>query len=235
MQSLTNARTTCAMVAHSASLKRVFWKSQIGWPNALRSFVYSSVSSTARSIAAAAGTQMQQPLVRQLAHQLEEALALLLAEQVVGRHAHVVEEQLGGVLRHAGPSCRAAADAEARQVLGLDHDQRHAAAAGVAGAHGHHQQVGAEAVGDEGLGAVDRRSRRRRARRACAAPCRSEPAPGSVIAIAGRAARRWRAWAASVASAPRCRSRECSARRCVCTAVFAGNSALASSSCTTSW
>ncbi|MDT4866956.1 hypothetical protein FQZ97_1018440 [compost metagenome] len=56
MQSFTKLRTTCAMVAHSASLKRVFWKSESAWPKALRFLVYSTVSSTARSITAAAGT-----------------------------------------------------------------------------------------------------------------------------------------------------------------------------------
>jgi hypothetical protein len=38
-------------------------------------------------------------LARQLAHHLHEALAFHAAEQGVGRHAHVVEEQLGGVAR----------------------------------------------------------------------------------------------------------------------------------------
>ncbi|MNT32258.1 hypothetical protein D3C72_1681300 [compost metagenome] len=49
---------------------------------------------------------------------------------------------------------QAPTDTKTGQVLGLHHDQRDAAAAGVAGAHCHHQQVGRVAVGDEGLAAV---------------------------------------------------------------------------------
>ena len=65
------------------------------------------------------------------------------------------------------------------------HEQRHA---GVAlrrvGLGGDDHEVGVDAVGDERLGAVERRTRRRRGRAVVAMPARSEPVPGSVIAIA---------------------------------------------------
>ena len=143
MQSLTKLRTTCASVAHSASLKRVFWKSNSGLAEGLALLrVLDRQFDRALDHRGRRHAQ-QQALVRQLAHQLREALAFLLAEQVVGRHAHAVEEQLGGVGGMLAELLQPPADAEARQVFGLQHDQRDAAAAGVAGAHRHHQQVGA--------------------------------------------------------------------------------------------
>ena len=49
---------------------------------------------------------IDEALLRQFAHQVAEALAFL-AETVAHRHAHVVEEELGRVLRVHGRPCRA--------------------------------------------------------------------------------------------------------------------------------
>ena len=100
-----------------------------------------------------------QPLLRQLLHQLHEALALALAEQVLGRHRHLVEEQLRGVLRLHADLVEVAAAAEARRgvtspsgSVGLDEQQRHPLGAiGAAGLAHHRDQVGVLTVGDEGL------------------------------------------------------------------------------------
>ncbi len=46
-------------VAISASRKRLFWNEPIGWPNAVRSFTYSSVRSRACRAAATAVTAME--------------------------------------------------------------------------------------------------------------------------------------------------------------------------------
>jgi hypothetical protein len=86
---------------------------------------------------------------------LREAAALDLAQQMLRRDAHVLEEELGRIRCMLAQLLQAATDAEARELFRLQHHQRHAAAAGFTGAHRHHQQVGSEAVGDEGLGAVD--------------------------------------------------------------------------------
>jgi len=115
MQSSRNTRATCAVVRHSASLKRVFCISISGLPKAFRSFVYSTVSSTARSIAATAATATIVRSHGQLLHQLGEAATLLAAEQVRRRHAHVVEVQLRGVLAVHADLVEDAAAAEARR------------------------------------------------------------------------------------------------------------------------
>ena len=101
------------------------------------------------------GHGQQQALVGQLAHQLAKALAFLPAEQLVRFQAHAVKEQLGGVRRMLAQLLQPPADTKAGQVFGLQHHQRDTAAARPTGAHGDHQQVGSEAVGDEGFGAVD--------------------------------------------------------------------------------
>ncbi|MCY1424311.1 hypothetical protein D9M71_400490 [compost metagenome] len=95
-------------------------------------------------------------LFRQLLHELDEALAFFRAEQVGHRHAHVVEEQLGGVLALLADLFEDAAAAEARQVFRLHHDDGDALGAQArVGLADQQHQVGQVAVGDEGLGAVD--------------------------------------------------------------------------------
>ena len=97
-----------------------------------------------------------QALLRQLLHQLDEALAFLVAEQVGRRHAHVIEEQLRRVVRLEPDLVEVAAALEAFDLVGLDHDQRGALGALRRIGLGHHDdQVGKLAVGDEGLGTVD--------------------------------------------------------------------------------
>ena len=96
----------------------------------------------------------QQALARQLVHQAGEAAALL-AQDIGGRHAHVLEEQLGGVLRVLADLLEVAPALEAGAV-GLDQHQRDALGAGRrVGLGGDDDEIGQLAVGDEGLLAVD--------------------------------------------------------------------------------
>jgi hypothetical protein len=75
---------------------------------------------------------------------------------LASRHAHIVEEQLRGVLRLQPHLVELAAAAEALCTIGLHQQQAHALGPGLAFGLGHHDdQVGVLAVGDEGLGAVD--------------------------------------------------------------------------------
>ena len=95
----------------------------------------------------------QQALARQLVHQAGEAAALL-AQDIGGRNAHVLEEQLGGVLRVLADLLEVAPALEAGPV-GLHQHQRHALGAGRrVGLGGDDDEIGQPAVGDEGLLAV---------------------------------------------------------------------------------
>ena len=97
-----------------------------------------------------------QPLLRQLVHELEEALAFLRAEQVGGRHLDVVEEQLRRVLRLEAELLQVATAAEALGLGGFDDDQRDAARLLLrVGLGDDDDQIGVLAVGDEGFLAVD--------------------------------------------------------------------------------
>jgi hypothetical protein len=82
--------------------------------------------------------------------------AFLVAQQAIDGYEHVVEEQLGGILGMHAHFVQHAPDAVTRQVFGLDHDERHAAFAGLGiGLYEEHQQCRQTAVGDEDLGPVD--------------------------------------------------------------------------------
>ena len=81
-----------------------------------------------------------------------EALALL-ADQVFGRHAAIVEMQRRGIRRPPAHLLQLRAR-QARRVA-LDQQQADAARALTAGAHGDREIIGAHARGDEGLLAVD--------------------------------------------------------------------------------
>ncbi|MNM35126.1 hypothetical protein D3C81_457980 [compost metagenome] len=95
-----------------------------------------------------------QALLRQLFHQVHEAL-VLFTEQVAHRHTDIVEEQLGGVGGMLADLVQLAPAAEPFTVA-LDHDQAAALGPGtrVGLAHDHHHVAG-QAVADEGLAAVD--------------------------------------------------------------------------------
>ena len=97
---------------------------------------------------------MFEPFLGQVLHQVDEAHALL-AEQVLGGHLHVGERQLCGVLRVQADLVEVAAALEALHAA-LDDQQREALGALVGiGLRDHDHQVGVDAVGDEGLGAVE--------------------------------------------------------------------------------
>ena len=95
-----------------------------------------------------------QALLGQLLHQVPEA-HVLLAQQVAHGHLDVVKEKFGGVLSHQADLFELAAFAEPRCAL-FHHDQRHALGAQIGrGLADHDHDLGIDAVGDEGLGAVD--------------------------------------------------------------------------------
>ena len=97
-----------------------------------------------------------EPLARQIVHELREALALLRSEQVLRRQPHVLEEQLGGVGGIHAELLELAAAAEAGRVVGFHHHQRDALGARARiGLGDHDDQVGVLAVGDEGLRAIE--------------------------------------------------------------------------------
>ena len=80
--------------------------------------------------------------------------AVLGADEVGLRHAHVGVGQLGGVGGPPAHLVQLAGDLEAGRAL-LDHEQRNPGGTGPAGAHRGDDVVGAHPGGDVGLGAVD--------------------------------------------------------------------------------
>ena len=213
MQRSMKMRAMVASVLISASTKRVFCISISAWPNALRSRVCSTVSLQRPLDRGHAGHAEDGALVRQLGHQLGEALPFDAAQHVVERHVGVVEEQLAGVLPLLPDFFEDAADPEARIVLRLEQQQRHAARAGVRiGLDHDDDQVGQVAVRDEGLGAVDAVAVRRPPPRWCG--CLSGRSRRPVRTWRSRRpSRRWPAAAGTSASAPRCPGSGCSGRR----------------------
>ena len=133
----------------------MFWNSISGLPNAcaLLGVVGRQLDRALHRGDRADGER--QPLLRQLLHQLDEALPFLGAEQVFRRHRRIVEEQFGRVGRVQPDLVEVAAAPEALVALGLDHDQRQSLGARPAGARHDDDEVGGLAVGDEGLLAVD--------------------------------------------------------------------------------
>ena len=97
-----------------------------------------------------------QPLLRQILHQLDETLALFAAEQVLRRQFDVLEEQFGGVGGVEAELLQLAAAAEAWRIGGLHHHQRDALGAFLrVGLGDNDNEIGVLAVGDEGLRAVE--------------------------------------------------------------------------------
>ena len=78
---------------------------------------------------------------------------VLLAQQVAGRDAHIVKNQLGRVRRQPAGFLERAADCEARRAF-FNNEDRHVTPARTSLGR-HKVQIGMHAVGDEHLGAVD--------------------------------------------------------------------------------
>ncbi|MNV05203.1 hypothetical protein D3C71_955300 [compost metagenome] len=95
-----------------------------------------------------------QSLLWQLLHHVGEAFTFL-AQQVVDRHAHIVEKHLRGVGRTLADLVQLAATAEAF-AAGFNHDQADAfGACRRVGFAGHQNHVAIEATADKGLAAID--------------------------------------------------------------------------------
>src|SRR5699024_4060754 len=91
-----------------------------------------------------------QTFLWQVLHQVDEARPFG-PDEVLGGHAHVLEEQLGGVLRLHADLVEVAPTLEAGHAA-LDDQAGKALRTGVGvGLPDHHDQVGVDAVGDEGL------------------------------------------------------------------------------------
>ena len=126
---------------------------------------------------------IDEALLRQVGDEVAEALALL-AEQVRGGHAHVANDS-SAVSCACWPIFSRLRPRSKPSMPRSTHQQADAAVAlARVGLHGDDHEVGVDAVGDERLGAVDARSGRRRGSRVVDIAARSEPMPGSVIAIA---------------------------------------------------
>ena len=136
------ARTGCSGTSRSAGRTRC------------RSLTYSSVHPSAVRAADTAATAIDSRSCGQVGDELDEALALV-AEQVRRPARHVGEEQLGGVLRVQADLLEVAAPLEAVHAP-LEHEQRHALVPlARVGLDRGDDEVGVDAVGDEGLRAVD--------------------------------------------------------------------------------
>ena len=96
----------------------------------------------------------RQALLREVADQVAEALALL-AEQVLDRHARVREGQLGRVLRVLTDLLELARPRKALRSALYDDQADAAVALGRIGLGGHDHEVGVDPVGDERLGPVE--------------------------------------------------------------------------------
>jgi hypothetical protein len=153
-------------------------------PKALRSLTYLMVCHE-RSFHRAHGRHRDHcAFVGQIAHELIKALALGAAQQIGGRHAHVLEEQFRGVLRLHAHLVENPPDAKSLEVRGFHHDDGGALGAR-AGLRLDHQrnQFRKKSIGDEYLRAVDEVIVAIATARVFS-PCRSEPAPGSVMPMA---------------------------------------------------
>jgi hypothetical protein len=96
--------------------------------------------------------RQHQPLALERVHDVAEAPARL-ADQIGGRDAHVVEEELGGVARVEIELAQASADREAAGV-GRHHQQADPTGPGPAGPRRDRHEVRAGAIGDEDLAAA---------------------------------------------------------------------------------
>jgi hypothetical protein len=121
----------------SASVNWVFWNSAIGWPNCWRSLVYRSASSRQRCAPPSEQAPMLMPPAVEPGHGDAEAVALA-ADEVLRRHADIVEDQRRGRLRMPAELALGRAEADAGHVL-LDREARDALGPGLAGAD--HRQV----------------------------------------------------------------------------------------------
>ena len=137
----------------SASMNWVFWKSAIGCAELLALLgVGDRLVEAALGAAEAAGADVEAAAV-EAHHRDPEALALA-ADEILGRHADLVEIDLGGRLRMPAELLLLRAEADARHVL-LDHQAGNALRPVDAGAdHGDVDLVLA-AARDERLGAGD--------------------------------------------------------------------------------
>ena len=173
-------RAACSSVSMSARRNWRAWKSLSAWPKAWRSRGVGEGAVEGGLGAAEGGGGDVEPAAVEAGHGVAEACALV-AEQVVGRDAAVVELDLGGGLGLPAHLALRRAEAEAGGS-GLDQHGRDAARAVAAGADHDEVEVGEAAAGDEGLGAVQGPAVVGAGRRGCAArrrPSRSRARSGS--------------------------------------------------------
>ena len=194
----TKTRAISTSVAISARANRLFWKVPIGWPNALRSLRSRRDRRRSDSPAAAADDRDRQPLLRQVAPSAGRSPGpprRAGSAAAPARRRRTARRCPG----RAGRSCRGCGRARSPPCPRSTTSRRDALAAGVGvGLGDHDDQVGVDAVGDERLLAVEHVVVAV-ATAVVWMPCRSEPAPGSVIAMAVISRRRRTGRAASAA------------------------------------
>ena len=162
-------------------------------------------------------------LLRQLLHQLDEALAFVAADQVVGRHAHVVEEAARAVSCDFRPDLVERASAAGSPAWSCARRACRSPPRSATMPLAPARWIG---LGTRTMmmlafwplvmkvfGPVDHVAGRPRARRSCARACRSEPVPGSVIAIAPTSSPVAILGSQRRSYAPRCRTRRSTAPR----------------------
>ncbi len=123
MQWSTKTRATVSLVLTSASLNWVFWKSRTRLAERLALL---DVVQGLFQAALGGGDALDgdiQTLLGQLLHQLDEALALDAADDVLGRNLHVIEEEFGGVVALHADLVEVATALEALGSVGFDDDQ----------------------------------------------------------------------------------------------------------------
>ena len=134
--------------------KWITWLSISGWPNVLRSRVYSIVSSISRSMPRTADDRAAQPLLLELQHLHHEAHALL-ADAIALRHAHVVEEDLAVSLARMPSLSSFVPICTPLVFVGTQISDLFLWTGAFAGVGEQAQPVGLRAVGDPHLAAVD--------------------------------------------------------------------------------
>ncbi len=142
-------------VASSASVNWVFWKCAIARPKALPLLHVGDRVVEGAPAGPHRRHADREPLLLELVHHHLEALPFL-AEQVLGRDAAVLEEELARVLRGEAELLELPAAHEAGRV-GFDEQQADPLCAGLrarVGLHGDDEEAAELADRDEGLGAV---------------------------------------------------------------------------------
>ena len=162
----------------------MFWKEPIGWPNASRSLTYASVQSSAARAAATPATAIDSRSCARLCDQLAEALRP--PRRAGSRPGRATSLKNSSAVSCACRPIFSRLRPRSKPCMPRSTTSRLMPRVALrrVGLHGGDDEVGVDAVRDERLRAVDDVARRRRGSPWSSSTARSEPVPGSVIAIA---------------------------------------------------